>query len=121
VRDILYVSDAVDAYVAAWQRIENVKGRAFNLGGGRSNAVSLRTLLSYIEELLGREIDLTFDDWRPGDQRYYVSNAGAVQRALGIGKPKVDWHSGVRQLALWLRQEGLAAQRRSTVAIAAAS
>src|SRR3712207_9424037 len=42
VRDILDVSDAVDAYVAAWRRIAPVSGRAFNLGGGPAHAVSLR-------------------------------------------------------------------------------
>jgi CDP-paratose 2-epimerase len=105
VRDILHVSDTVDAYLAAWRHIESVKGRAFNLGGGRSNAVSLRTLLRYIEHLLGREIDVTFEDWRPGDQRYYVSDASALRETLGLGAPKVDWRSGVAQLAAWLRQE----------------
>ena len=40
VRDVLHVRDAVAAYVAAWERIETVSGRAFNLGGGAQNAVS---------------------------------------------------------------------------------
>ena len=40
VRDILDVSNAVDAYVQAWRRIDEVQGRAFNLGGGPDNAVS---------------------------------------------------------------------------------
>ena len=35
------VDDAVDAYVAAWRHIGTVTGRAFNLGGGPTNAVSL--------------------------------------------------------------------------------
>jgi CDP-paratose 2-epimerase len=121
VRDILYVTDAVDAYLAAWRRIDSVKGRAFNLGGGPANAVSLRVLLRHIEQLLGREVDLSFEDWRPGDQRYYVSNASAVQRALGIGQPKVDWRAGVTQLAAWLRQEGLPASRKPMHVAAAAS
>jgi CDP-paratose 2-epimerase len=34
VRDILDVEDAVNAYVSAWERIDQIKGRAFNLGGG---------------------------------------------------------------------------------------
>lgn len=121
VRDILYVSDAVDAYLAAWRRIDNVKGRAFNLGGGRANAVSLRVLLRHIEQLLGREVDLSFEDWRPGDQRYYVSNASAVQKALGIGQPKIDWQTGVAQLATWLRQEGAQTSRKALHVAAAAS
>jgi len=121
VRDILYVSDAVDAYVAAWRKIEQVKGRAFNLGGGRSNAVSLRMLLRHLEELLGRKIDLVHEDWRPGDQRYYVSDASALQTALGTGQPKVDWRTGVQQLATWLRQESVRPQRSVTIPVAAAS
>jgi CDP-paratose 2-epimerase len=104
VRDILDVSDAVDAYLAAWRRIEMVQGRAFNLGGGPANAVSLRQLLSYIEDLLGRPIELTFSDWRAGDQRYYVSNSRRAARELGLRQP-VPWRTGVAALAHWLADE----------------
>ena len=41
VRDVLDVGDAVEAYHAAWRRIDAVQGRAFNLGGGPANAISL--------------------------------------------------------------------------------
>jgi len=64
VRDILDVGDAVDAYLAAWRRIEAVSGRAFNLGGGPANAVSLLQLIGYIEELTGKTFDLSFAEWR---------------------------------------------------------
>ena len=101
VRDILYVDDAVDAYVAAWRNIERVKGRAFNLGGGPANAVSLRTLLAFIEGRLGRRLDIRYEEWRPGDQRYYVSNTQAAERALGLGKP-TPWREGVAKLMDWL-------------------
>ncbi|MGR4863933.1 SDR family NAD(P)-dependent oxidoreductase [Caulobacter sp. LARHSG274] len=107
VRDILYVADAVEAYVSAWRRIETVKGRAFNLGGGRANAVSLRLLLGHIEQLIGRGVALRFEDWRPGDQRYYVSDAGAARRALHLDEP-VAWRDGVARLAAWLREEAAA-------------
>ncbi|TIW02456.1 MAG: NAD-dependent epimerase/dehydratase family protein, partial [Mesorhizobium sp.] len=38
VRDILHVSDAVAAYRGVLARIEDLKGQAFNLGGGPRNA-----------------------------------------------------------------------------------
>jgi CDP-paratose 2-epimerase len=104
VRDILYVADAVEAYVSAWRRIETVKGRAFNLGGGRANAVSLRLLLGHVEQLIGRGVALRFEDWRPGDQRYYVSDASAARRALKLDEP-LGWREGVARLAAWLRDE----------------
>ncbi len=104
VRDILDVSDAVDAYVQAWRRIDEVKGRAFNLGGGADNAVSLRELLRHMGELIGREVHTEFSDWRGGDQRYFVADARAAEDALGL-KPRVPWREGVANLAAWLAEE----------------
>jgi CDP-paratose 2-epimerase len=104
VRDILDVSDAVAAYLSAWRNIDAVSGRAFNLGGGPGNAVSLRRLLGHIGGLLGRDVDVSFSDWRAGDQRYFVADTRAAEAALGLG-PKVDWRDGVAELARWLAQE----------------
>jgi CDP-paratose 2-epimerase len=101
VRDILDVSNAVDAYVQAWRRIDEVRGRAFNLGGGPENAISLRQLLEHIGELVGQEVDLAWSDWRAGDQRYFVADTRAAETALGLA-PKVHWRAGVAQLAAWL-------------------
>ncbi|HYZ63786.1 MAG TPA: SDR family NAD(P)-dependent oxidoreductase, partial [Acetobacteraceae bacterium] len=78
VRDVLYVDDAVDAYLAAWRRIERVSGQAFNLGGGPANAVTLLQVLVRIGEITGRAPELRFADWRPGDQRYFVADTTRV-------------------------------------------
>lgn len=102
VRDVLYVDDAVDAYVAALARIDAISGRAFNLGGGPSNAVSLLQVLGRIEEMLRRKPDVTFDAWRAGDQRYYVSDTSAVREALALPAPR-DWRSGLQALSDWLQ------------------
>ncbi|WP_309092620.1 NAD-dependent epimerase/dehydratase family protein [Phenylobacterium sp.] len=104
VRDILDVGDAVQAYVSAWRRIDQVSGRAFNLGGGPANAVSLLQLIGYIEEVTGRKVEVSFADWRAGDQRYYVSDPSAARRELGLDEAR-DWHSGVAALAEWLAAE----------------
>jgi CDP-paratose 2-epimerase len=101
VRDILFADDAVAAYVAAWRRIDAVSGQAFNLGGGPANAVSLLHVLERIGEVLGRRPDLRFDAWRPGDQRYYVSDTRRATDALGLAPP-LDWRRGVALLADWM-------------------
>jgi len=103
VRDILDVSDAVDAYMAAWQRIDAVQGRAFNLGGGPANAVSLRRLLAHVSDVVGHELDVGYSDWRAGDQRYFVADTRAAQLALGLGE-RVPWRSGVERLMRWLAE-----------------
>ena len=101
VRDVLDVADAVAAYRAAWARIDAVAGRAFNLGGGPANAVSLKRLIGHIETLLGRPVETRLADWRAGDQRYFVADTTAARTALGLG-PAIDWRAGVAELAAWL-------------------
>jgi CDP-paratose 2-epimerase len=103
VRDILDVSNAVEAYLKAWERIDMIKGRAFNLGGGTANAVSLRELLAHISQLLGREVEVEYSDWRAGDQRYFVADTSAIAEALSLS-PAVPWKQGVANLLEWLRE-----------------
>jgi CDP-paratose 2-epimerase len=123
VRDVLDVSDAVDAYVAAWANIDRVAGRAFNLGGGPRNAISLRALVAYAGELLHRNVEIAFEGWRAGDQKYFVADTRAVQAELGVG-PSVPWRRGVARLARWLAEsremDGTVARIDAIVADAAA-
>ena len=104
VRDVLYVDDAVDAYMAAWDRIGQVSGQAFNLGGGPGNAVTLLEVLVEIGEISGRQADLRFSDWRPGDQRYFVADTRRAAAAFDLG-PAVAWTDGLRRLAHWIAAE----------------
>ena len=104
VRDVLFVSDAVDAYMGAWRNIAAVSGRAFNLGGGPANAVTLLQVLAELGAITGRTPDLRFSDWRPGDQRYFVADSSAATAALGLG-PFVPWRDGLRRLAAWVQSE----------------
>jgi CDP-paratose 2-epimerase len=104
VRDILDVGDAVDAYMAAWAKIDTVAGRAFNLGGGPANAVSLRQLMGHIEDLVGHAPDVRYADWRAGDQRYFVADTRRIRTELGLGRARA-WRDGVAALAEWLASE----------------
>jgi CDP-paratose 2-epimerase len=102
VRDILHVRDVVTVYRAALARIDEAAGRAFNIGGGPGNAVSLLQLLDHVGALLGRPVERSFQDWRPGDQRYYVSDTRRAVESLGL-EPFLGWREGVADLMAWLR------------------
>ena len=104
VRDVLYVDDLVDALVRAWQQIDLVAGSAFNIGGGPRNTLSLLELVDAIGRLSGRRPELRFEDWRAGDQRYYVSDPRAFTAATGW-RPRVSPHAGVEQLLGWLVEQ----------------
>src|SRR5690606_5419694 len=83
VRDILFVEDLVNAFVLAQQNIEKLSGNAFNIGGGPKNTISLVEILDVIQKLTGKSLDISFEDWRTGDQQYYVSNTSKFQKATG--------------------------------------
>lgn len=102
VRDILHVGDAVSAYLAAWRRIDVVRGRAFNLGGGPANAVSLLQIIGEIERLTGQHIQLKRGNWRSGDQRYFVADTRCISAALNLAPPR-SWRHGLAELVDWLR------------------
>jgi CDP-paratose 2-epimerase len=104
VRDVLFVDDAVDAYVAAWRRASSLSGRSFNLGGGPANAVSLLQVLDELGRLLGRKVAHGFAPWRPGDQRWFVADAGAARAALDLPVP-LGWREGLARLAAWATSE----------------
>ena len=104
VRDVLHVSDAVAAYRTLLDRIGALSGRAFNLGGGPSNAVSLREVLSQIAMITGDTPDVSFQDWRQGDQPWFVADTRALQSATGW-RARVDWRDGLADLAAWLAQD----------------
>ncbi len=98
VRDILHVGDAVAAYLAARRRIGAIAGRAYNLGGGPANAISLLQLIEHLEILLGRPVDVEFSAWRPGDQRYFVADTAAIRRDLDL-PAALGWRPGLQRLA----------------------
>jgi CDP-paratose 2-epimerase len=101
VRDVLFVEDLVDAFLLAEQNAERLKGRAFNMGGGARNAISLQDLLDRIEQLHGQRPPVSFDAWRTGDQRYYVSDTEAFTRETGW-QAKVAADEGIGRLFEWL-------------------
>jgi len=103
VRDALYVDDAVRAYLLAIDRIDAVAGRVLNLGGGPANTISILELLAVLEEMLGVTIDRRHGDWRPGDQRIYVSDVREAARALNW-EPTIGVREGVRRLAEWIAE-----------------
>ena len=108
VRDILHVDDAVAAYRAVMTRIDAVSGTAFNLGGGPRNAVSLRAVINEIATVTGRPPAMAHEDWRVGDQLYFVADTRRLQNATGW-RANVAWRDGLRHLADWLSSDRTAA------------
>jgi CDP-paratose 2-epimerase len=68
--------------------------------------------MEIIAAISGSKPNLRWKDWRPGDQRYYVSDTRKFKAATGWA-PKVNVRDGVEKLYRWLLESrGMAAGRQ---------
>ncbi len=100
VRDVLYISDLVQLYN---QFVESdMQHGIFNTGGGTNNTLSLLELIEILEIAIGRKITLSYDDWRPSDQKVYISDISHLKKSLNW-RPQVGPEQGVDKLIDWVK------------------
>lgn len=103
VRDILFVDDLLDAYNSMVNNIDKTAGKIFNIGGGPANVMSIWAEFGpMLEKLIGSQVSVTYQDWRPGDQPVYVSDIRKAERELGWS-PRVSVSQGIKQLFEWIK------------------
>jgi len=100
-RDVLFVDDLLAAFDAALERIEQVSGRVYNIGGGPANILSLLDLVNLLNQWNPAKVRYSFGDWRPGDQRVYISDIRRAERELGW-RPATSPQQGVRLMYDWM-------------------
>lgn len=103
IRDLLYITDLVEAFNLATKNIEKTKGKIYNIGGGAKNTLSLLELVDLLEGLLGKKIEYSYGDWRAGDQKVFVSNISKAEKDFGW-VPRVDVKEGVKRLFDWVNR-----------------
>lgn len=104
VRDVLFIQDLIQAFDLAIKNIEKVEGKIYNIGGGKANAISVwLEFKPILEELMKKNIHVDFADWRPGDQRIFISDIRRAKRDFGW-EPNVSVREGLERLYDWVRQ-----------------
>ena len=112
VRDMLYIDDLVSAYLAALERIDQVAGSIYNIGGGPANSLSIWAEFGpLLEKLTGNTIQVAYGDWRPGDQPVYISAIEKAAAELGW-RPQVNVAEGMARLVAWVRANEAAFVKR---------
>lgn len=101
IRDVLFVNDLVELYDRAIRHREQCAGKIYNVGGGPDHTLSLKELIAILEERFNRPIDRKTSEWRPGDQKVYVSNIDKVKADLGW-EPTTGIATGINAMADWI-------------------
>jgi len=104
VRDLLYIDDLMDIYDLAIEKIDIAAGEVYNIGGGAAFSLSVWYEFSGIlAELFGEEIRVKFGDWRPGDQKVYISDIRKFMNHMNW-KPRTAIAEGTRKLFDWITE-----------------
>lgn len=104
VRDVLFVDDLLDFYDLCIDNIDICSGKVYNIGGGPENKISIwNEFSSILEELLNKEIDVNWSDWRPGDQKIYISDIRKADNDLAWF-PKISPEKGIQRLFDWVKE-----------------
>ncbi|MFX1310990.1 MAG: GDP-mannose 4,6-dehydratase [Promethearchaeota archaeon] len=102
VRDILYISDLIEAYDSFFRKADSIKHDIFCMGGGIDNTISLLELIEILKKELNKEIEYDFYDWRPSDQKIYISDIHKAQKLLNWN-PKIKSKVGIKNLIKWAK------------------
>lgn len=102
VRDILYVSDIVNALYACIGKIDNINGKAINIAGGPKNSISVLELLDLLEELTGNKEKSIINPMRKADKLVAYLDIRRAEKLLGW-KPEISKRDGISKLISWLK------------------
>jgi CDP-paratose 2-epimerase len=101
VRDVLHVFDLISLYKKIINNAHVCAGKIYNIGGGSSNKMSLLELIQLISKKLDKDIVYNYSDWRPGDQKIYVSDITRINKDIGW-EPKITSDNGVSMMIDWI-------------------
>jgi CDP-paratose 2-epimerase len=107
VRDILHVRDLGRLIETQINRLNEVNGGVFNIGGGTENSVSLIELTQKCEELTGNSMAQIREDPNTSsvDIPYYVSDNKRIGATLGW-RPSISVDEILREIHQWLCNDG---------------
>ncbi len=97
VRDLLYISDLVNAYDLFITKYNQLGNKVYNMGGGRNNILSLLECIKILEKYLNKTIQFDFYDWRLADQKVYISDISKVSKELNW-KPIISPEKGIKKV-----------------------
>lgn len=105
VRDVLFAEDMVNLYFSAVLHIDRAAGKAFNIGGGMANSLSLLELFAILERELGIVLSPTRLPPRVSDQKVFVADIRLARDVFGW-TPEIESVTGIRHMLKWVEETG---------------
>ena len=102
VRDVLFGDDLIKCYFSAINSIDQATGKAFNIGGGMENSLSLLELFALLENELDIEMIHSKLPWRISDQKVYVADIKKASETFNWA-PTISGHEGVKKMVEWVQ------------------
>lgn len=99
-RDYFYISDLVEAFIAAAERDLDLN-RVFNIGGGVE--ISLLELLEHVERVVGRKANVIYKPERSFDARRILLDTSRARQELDW-IPRVSMPDGLSKTWNWMYQ-----------------
>ncbi len=104
VRDFLHVTDLLDLLDIQIQRLEELKGQTFNVGGGVNNTLSLYETTQLCQEITGHQIPIIpVSDTRAGDVPIFITDSRKVMTSTGW-QPQKDAQKTLTEIYEWIHQ-----------------
>ena len=101
VRDLLWIDDLIDAYcLVLFGDFGNE--RAFNIGGGVRNSLSIIELIDFLREKASLPLEHRFSFPRDGDQRAFISDNQLFNEITGWS-PKTSVEDGLAKMLEWVQ------------------
>jgi len=103
VRDILHIEDLFSLLLIQMDRMTEINGQIFNVGGGLKNSLSLKELTELCKRYTGKSIRIgKVKEHRPGDIRIFITDHSLVTQTLGW-KPVLGCEEIINEIADWIK------------------
>lgn len=105
VRDILHISDLSNLIIKQVERINDISGQVFNVGGGPKNATSLKELTALCQKYTGETVNVFCgSETRVADIPWYITDNSKVMRMLDW-EPTSSVEATVADIAKWMKEQ----------------
>ena len=101
VRDVLYGEDLINCYYKAIESINQTQGKAYNIGGGVENSLSLLELFTFLEKQLNIEMKYEKLPTRQSDQKVFIADISLAKIDFNWS-PKIDKEEGLNKMINWI-------------------